>query len=50
MIDEEDEFDAMFAEEMGEEVDAPKQIGSRNVIEEEKKQPELESLESPGVV
>ena len=49
MIDEEDEFDAMFAEEMGE-VDAPKQIGSRDVIEEEKKQPELESLESPGVV
>ena len=49
MIDEEDEFDAMFAEEM-EEVDAPKQIGSRSVIEEEKKQPELESLESPGVV
>ena len=49
MIDEEDEFDAMFAEEMGE-VDAPKQIGSRSVIEEEKKQPELESLESPGVV
>ena len=36
MIDEEDEFDAMFAEEMGE-VDAPKQIGSRSVVEEEKK-------------
>ena len=38
MIDEEDEFDAMFNEEMGEEsANAPKQIGSRNVPEEEKK-------------
>ena len=51
MIDEEDEFDAMFNEEMGEEsANAPKQIGSRNVPEEEKKQPELESLETPGGV
>ena len=37
MIDEEDEFDAMFAEEMGEEdANAPKQIGSRDISEETK--------------
>ena len=37
MIDEEDEFDAMFNEEMeGGAADAPKQIGSRDIIEETK--------------
>ena len=54
MIDEEDEFDAMFDEEMGveKEVNAPKQIGSRNVPEpeEEKKEPEMDQLEPTGGV
>lgn len=41
----------MFAEEMGEaKANAPKQIGSRDAVQEETKQPELDSLESPGVV